>query len=284
MAEFGENLKKARELKGVTQQTLASKLYVTRQAVSQWENGSRFLDLMMTKKIADALDVSVNDLVSDNQNEYQSENAPLIQNNVLNNIIIALYGFIAIDAILVVSDIFIRLKFVQSIPSSTWPYLLVFEILSLIALAGIFITGAIWAIKGKLNSDRTGTMIVIFFVLSAVLGLEKNGMMFTVGSLHASAAVFRLLLCIIGPAVGAVCAFVFFKCRTVHPCYIVGILCATAYMIIIASFNQITSMSRQTSPGLLTTLGTYLQIAALILIVIQTITLLKKRQVRLKKD
>ena len=67
-------------------------------------------------------------------------------------------------------------------------------------------------------------------------------------------------------------------------CYIVGILCATAYMIVIASFNQITSMSRQTSPGLLTTLGTYLQIAALILIVIQTITLLKKRQVRLKKD
>ena len=35
----------------------------------------------MTKKKADALDVSVNDLVSDNQNEYQSENAPLIQNN-----------------------------------------------------------------------------------------------------------------------------------------------------------------------------------------------------------
>ena len=30
MAEFGENLKKARELKGITQQTLASKLYVTR--------------------------------------------------------------------------------------------------------------------------------------------------------------------------------------------------------------------------------------------------------------
>ena len=130
---------------------------------------------MMTKKIADALDVSVNDLVSDNQNEYQSENAPLIQNNVLNNIIIALYGFIAIAAILIVSDIIIRLRFVQSIPSPAWSYLLVIEILSLIAEAGIFITGAIWTIKGKLNSDRTGTIIVIFFILSAVLGLEKMG-------------------------------------------------------------------------------------------------------------
>lgn len=39
MAEFGEQLRKAREAKGITQQTLAEKLYVTRQAVSRWECG-----------------------------------------------------------------------------------------------------------------------------------------------------------------------------------------------------------------------------------------------------
>ena len=37
MAEFGENLKRVREEKGITQQTLADYLYVTRQAVSRWE-------------------------------------------------------------------------------------------------------------------------------------------------------------------------------------------------------------------------------------------------------
>lgn len=39
MAEFGENLKRVREEKGITQQTLADYLYVTRQAVSRWEGG-----------------------------------------------------------------------------------------------------------------------------------------------------------------------------------------------------------------------------------------------------
>lgn len=43
MVEFGEQLRKAREAKGMTQQTLAEHLYVTRQAVSRWECGDRYL-------------------------------------------------------------------------------------------------------------------------------------------------------------------------------------------------------------------------------------------------
>lgn len=50
MAEFGENLRRIREEKGITQQTMADHLYVTRQAVSRWEGGSRYPDLMTAKK------------------------------------------------------------------------------------------------------------------------------------------------------------------------------------------------------------------------------------------
>ena len=63
MAEFGENIRKAREKLGITQQTLADRLYVTRQAVSRWENGSRYPDLLTAKRLADFLKVSLDDLV-----------------------------------------------------------------------------------------------------------------------------------------------------------------------------------------------------------------------------
>ena len=46
MVEFGEQLRRAREKTGLTQQTLAEKLYVTRQTVSHWECGDRYPDLL----------------------------------------------------------------------------------------------------------------------------------------------------------------------------------------------------------------------------------------------
>ena len=56
MVEFGEQLRKAREAKGMTQQSLAEQLYVTRQSVSRWECGDRYPDLLTTKKISQILE------------------------------------------------------------------------------------------------------------------------------------------------------------------------------------------------------------------------------------
>ena len=64
MIEFGEKLKSLRESKGITQQTLADQLYVTRQAVSRWECGARYPDLLTAKRIAQALDTTIDELVS----------------------------------------------------------------------------------------------------------------------------------------------------------------------------------------------------------------------------
>ena len=69
MAEFGENIRKAREEKGITQQTLADKLFVSRQAVSRWENGSRYPDLLTAKSLAAALDTTLDKLL-DNDEDF----------------------------------------------------------------------------------------------------------------------------------------------------------------------------------------------------------------------
>ena len=60
-----DNIKKFREEKNLTQQQLADKLYVSRQTVCRWENGSRCPDLITAKKLALELDVSMDELISD---------------------------------------------------------------------------------------------------------------------------------------------------------------------------------------------------------------------------
>lgn len=91
--EFGENLRKARENLGITQQTLADQIFVTRQAVSRWECGARFPDLMTAKKLAEILNVSLDDLLSTEETIKCIEETPLIDSPVLLRIQTALYGF-----------------------------------------------------------------------------------------------------------------------------------------------------------------------------------------------
>lgn len=60
-----ENIKKYREEKQFTQQQLADKLYVSRQTICRWENGTRCPDLITAKKLAMELGISMDVLISD---------------------------------------------------------------------------------------------------------------------------------------------------------------------------------------------------------------------------
>ncbi len=61
--KFGEAIKQKREQLGMTQQDLAERLFVSRQTVCRWENGSRCPDLIMAKKIAMVLGISMDELI-----------------------------------------------------------------------------------------------------------------------------------------------------------------------------------------------------------------------------
>lgn len=61
---LGENIRARREEKGMTQQELADRLFVSRQTVSRWESGSRTPDVILCKKIAIVLEVALDDLLS----------------------------------------------------------------------------------------------------------------------------------------------------------------------------------------------------------------------------
>ena len=61
--KLGEAIKEKREKLGMTQQDLAEKLFVSRQTVCRWENGTRCPDLIMAKKIALVLNISLDELI-----------------------------------------------------------------------------------------------------------------------------------------------------------------------------------------------------------------------------
>lgn len=56
---LGENIKKYRDLKGISQQELALKVNVVRQTVSKWEKGLSVPDSETLLKIAQALEIPV---------------------------------------------------------------------------------------------------------------------------------------------------------------------------------------------------------------------------------
>jgi len=57
------SIKKLREEKGMTQDELAEKLNVTRQAVSNWETGKTQPDIETLTKLAEIFDVSVERII-----------------------------------------------------------------------------------------------------------------------------------------------------------------------------------------------------------------------------
>ena len=148
MVEFGEQLRRAREAKGMTQQSLAEQLYVTRQSVSRWECGDRYPDLLTTKKISQILEVSLDDLLSGKEMTKVVERNPVVENKVVNNIVIVLYAFVVLSYLITVFDIVMRLILVpdNAINSSTM-YLLVIQVVGLSISIAAFLYGLVHAVR-----------------------------------------------------------------------------------------------------------------------------------------
>ena len=62
--EFSEKLQELRKQKGLTQDQLAQKLYVSRTAISKWESGRGYPNIESLKEIAKFFSVTVDQLLS----------------------------------------------------------------------------------------------------------------------------------------------------------------------------------------------------------------------------
>ena len=65
--EFNEKLQELRKQKGLTQEELAEKLYVSRTAISKWESGRGYPNIDSLKEIAKFFSVTIDGLLSPNE-------------------------------------------------------------------------------------------------------------------------------------------------------------------------------------------------------------------------
>lgn len=65
---FNEKLKMLRKENNLTQEELAEKLYVSRQAVTKWESGDGTPDIENLKQISELFNISIDELVKEDKN------------------------------------------------------------------------------------------------------------------------------------------------------------------------------------------------------------------------
>lgn len=64
--KFGDNIKKIRKYKKLSQEDLAEKMQVSRQSVSKWENGDAYPEMNNILQLCKIFHCSITDLVNDN--------------------------------------------------------------------------------------------------------------------------------------------------------------------------------------------------------------------------
>ena len=85
---FSKKLQDLRKQKGLTQEALANRLYVSRTAVSKWESGRGYPNLETLKDIAKVFLVTIDDLLSGDEVLEIAENDVKNKENLFLNFFI----------------------------------------------------------------------------------------------------------------------------------------------------------------------------------------------------
>ena len=275
MVEFGEQLRKAREAKGMTQQTLAEHLYVTRQAVSRWECGDRYPDLIMAKKLADFLEVSLDDLLSADEMKKAAERNQIIEKPFMKHVLLVLYACISFSFLLTVVDIIIRFPMSSSYIDYSDIQVIVVNVLGLLTQIIIFIYGFIMALKDNLTPRRTGMIITIYFVS---LCLTNSWRISYIGGWGWKYVIADSIF-ILPSLLGAVAAYQYFcnaKREHVWHRSIIVVSCWEILLILMNTYSIISSDSQFISMN--AALNLLLKVCIYLLIIYQTYIMKRKRE------
>ena len=81
--ELGEKLKQARAAAGLTQEQVAEALLVTRQTISNWENGRTYPDIESVVRLSEVYALSLDELLKGDRKmvEHLRESTDIVKSN-----------------------------------------------------------------------------------------------------------------------------------------------------------------------------------------------------------
>ena len=168
--DFSEKLQNLRKQKGLTQEELAAKLFVSRTAVSKWESGRGYPNIDSLKEISKFFSVSVDELLSSDEliNAAQDENRKNISD--LLDMLAGCADMMCLLLILLplypekVSDSFSAVSLFEFAQKSFAPACICFALFGLLMVGG---TAKLIMNRRHIEKGRN-TLTVISFVLSIV--------------------------------------------------------------------------------------------------------------------
>lgn len=164
--KFSEKLQKLRKEHNITQEGLADKLNVTRQAVSKWESGTAFPDTEKLIQISKIFNVSLDELVNDQEisKEYKSDRINI--KDILN---------IILEFITKTINMFFAMTFREKIKCMIEMFILIFliivlEVVSINLIKSLFMLMFAFIPSNYLYAIKSIISSFLYFMLS-ILGV-----------------------------------------------------------------------------------------------------------------
>lgn len=106
MKNIGETIASLRKEKGMTQSELAEKMNVTDKAVSKWERNLSCPDINTISKLANILDISVEELLKTKKNNLKTTKVKSLSNLIFK--VVALAMGISVTVLNILNEIDIK--------------------------------------------------------------------------------------------------------------------------------------------------------------------------------
>ena len=212
MNDVGKNIRRYRQQKGLTQDALAERLHVTRQAVSNWETGKNQPDLETLEVLARALDLEPAELICGKKQEY-----PRFQRKAAVWVIV-----LGVLALLALSDALILLPLLTELRKKTFnvlPYAVnQLAVLPLGCVAAGMLIPAVLSLRRRVEPGKRGklalriaaVLLLIPWLLTLLVWLPGSwrplrelGMFFLLDPTR----VRRLLACYVLPFCAGLCLY-----------------------------------------------------------------------------